>query len=864
MRAAFTALKNLLFPAPPVKRSPEELRAAFARRYGYFRSLLTANNNALQAMAELEKLYYSRDSYRMAAIRSKVTTILINVYKMIRNLRDMSGGGYPELSQIFDKISGEVSAILERRPERADGPLSMALTDVRWKHRELVGEKMASLGELAALADMRVPDGFVMTASATRRFLTSGHLAEINRLLQLLEADDLPGLYRTCAEIRKMILAVPLPAEVEDALLAGYRRVEGRRGKGCRVALRSSGLGEDSAGVSFAGLYRTLLDVKEQDLVVAYKEVIAGKYGARAIAYRRRRGYRHEDIEMCVGCLAMVEAIASGVTYTLTPERGEQQVMSVNAVRGMGRGVVDGVADTDLFLLKRQAPYRLLGHEHRLNRAAEKEKTPQPVLAADQLVEVAARAMALEKLFGRPQDIEWSFDARGQLYILQSRPIIRAASAEQAERSADLAAPAAGEPPMISGGVCAAAGIACGRIFRAEENDQTGAFPAGGILVLEQPTPEWAPLVSRAAAVVAESGTEAGHLATIAREFGIPALFGLTGAMARLTPDELVTVNSVARSVYRGERQDLISRWGVRKDIMAGSPIQRILTEALQYITPLNLNDPTSLQFKAGWCETLHDITRFCHEKSVSEMFNLGRDKGFDHGAAKRLVGDVPLEWWVINLADGFKAGVAEESKAIHIEDIVSIPMLAIWEGISAYPWQGPPPISAKGFGSIIFQSTMRPDIDPAVATPLTAKNYFLISAHFCNLSVRLGYHYAMIESYLSDLLTESYVTFRFKGGAADMRRKAVRARLLADILRQYGFRVELRSDALLARVKKESADYLRDRLRILGYLILHARQLDMVMTQPHAVERYRQKFRQEIDAMLSGGVATSAVDKES
>jgi pyruvate,water dikinase len=290
----------------------------------------------------------------------------------------------------------------------------------------------------------------------------------------------------------------------------------------------------------------------------------------------------------------------------------------------------------------------------------------------------------------------------------------------------------------------------------------------------------------------------------------------------------------------------------VRKDIMAGSPVQRIVTEILQYITPLNLNDPASPQFKPSWCETLHDITRFCHEKSVSEMFNFGQRHRFDQAAAKRLVGKVPLEWWVIDLADGFREGTNIEEKTVRIEDIVSVPMLAIWKGISAFPWQGPPPVSVRGFGSIIFQSTMRPELDPAVASALTVKNYFLISGNFCNLSVRLGYHYAMIEAYLSDLLTESYVTFRFKGGAADLGRKAVRARLLADVLETYEFRIELESDSLLATLKKKPTEYLKQRLQILGYLTLHARQIDMVMNSSGAVGQYREKFIADIEEMLA------------
>jgi len=267
------------------------------------------------------------------------------------------------------------------------------------------------------------------------------------------------------------------------------------------------------------------------------------------------------------------------------------------------------------------------------------------------------------------------------------------------------------------------------------------------------------PLLGRAAALIAEHGSEAGHLATVSREFGIPALFSQSQAMTVFENGQTITVNSFGRAVYQGRREDILRTKAVKKDIMAGSPVQRILTEALQHITPLNLNDPASSQFKSSWCETLHDITRFCHEKSVSEMFNFGKKHHFDKGTAKRLVGDVSLEWWVIDLANGFKKGIDDESKTVHIDEIVSLPMKAIWKGISAFPWEGPPPLSASGFGSIIFQSTMRPDLDPAVPSRLTTKNYFMISENFCNLNVRLGYHYAMIEAYLSDLLTESYVS---------------------------------------------------------------------------------------------------------
>ena len=724
---------------------------------------------------------------------------------------------------------------------------------MRKKDKDQAGEKMANLGEISTLPGINVPQGFVVTASATRHFLTDEHIAEINRKLQVVDPDDIDDLYKTCEEMQKIVMDAPLPADLEELLQLHFNRLEKASYPDCRVALRSSALGEDTAGVSFAGLYSTFLNIDRKNINESYKKVIASKYGPKAIAYRRKRGYRHEDIEMCVGCLVMVDALVSGVTYSKDPGEGDSEVMRINATSGIAGGVVDGTTVTDLYLVDRRQPFPVVYMEMRQEQKSGKTQSASTMsLTYSQLKMLAETALQLENHFGQPQDIEWSFDHHGVLYILQSRPI-PVSNQKQSSVSQPVAGRSeVGEPPLLYGGICASGGIAGGEVFLADQNKGKNEFKKGSVLVLKYPIPDWAPLLGRASAVIAENGTEAGHLATVAREFGIPALFGLAGAMSVLTSGQTITVNSSARAVYSGLRDDLLRRNVVKRDIMAGSPVQRIVSEALQYITPLNLSDPASTRFKASWCETLHDITRYCHEKSVSEMFNFGQQHHFDKGTAKRLVGDVPLEWWVIDLADGFRQGVDSGSKTVRIEDIVSLPMQAIWRGISAFPWQGPPPISARGFGEIIFQSTMRPDLDPSVPSGLTTKNYFLISENFCNLSVRLGYHYAMIEAYLSDLLTESYVTFRFKGGAADMRRKSVRARLLADILQRYDFRVELRSDALLARLKKQPMEYLEKRLQVLGYLTLHARQLDMVMNQPQAVEQYREKFLAEIEEMLS------------
>jgi pyruvate,water dikinase len=293
---------------------------------------------------------------------------------------------------------------------------------------------------------------------------------------------------------------------------------------------------------------------------------------------------------------------------------------------------------------------------------------------------------------------------------------------------------------------------------------------------------------------------------------------------------------------------------------MEGSPIHTLLRDALTHITPLNLTEPDSLFFKPSSCRTLHDITRFCHEKAVIEMFNFGHRHGARDKSAKQLhVVGMPSQWWVINLKDGFREDADLTTPFIRIEDIVSEPMLAIWKGMTAVPWQGPPPVSLRGFGAIIAQSAMNPQIDPAVRSRMAGRNYFLLSKKYCNLSVRLGYHFALAEANFSELLTESYVNFQFQGGAADERRRRRRVRLLGDMLRELDFRVDIKGDSLTARIEKRPIPYLRERLVVLGYLLIHTRQVDMVMDEEGFIDRYLDKINADI-RMIRETITTEPV----
>ena len=277
--------------------------------------------------------------------------------------------------------------------------------------------------------------------------------------------------------------------------------------------------------------------------------------------------------------------------------------------------------------------------------------------------------------------------------------------------------------------------------------------------------------------------------------------------------------------------------------------MHRVLENVLAHVSPLHLLDPDAPEFRPSQCRTLHDITRFCHETSVREMFSFARDQTPTERASKQLVVDVPMQLWLLDLDDGLRA--PPTGKYVHIEDVVSVPMLALWQGMQALPWEGPPPVDAKGFVSVMFQATANPGLDPAMRSEYVERNYFMVSRSFCSLQSRFGFHFSTVEALVGERAAENYASFQFKGGAANLQRRLQRVALVADILREHAFTVETVEDSLRARLEGLDEPAMCDKLKVLGFLIIHTRQLDMVMANEASSAECREKLRTGIADML-------------
>lgn len=338
-----------------------------------------------------------------------------------------------------------------------DGCYVFRLDEVDAAATVVVGGKAANLGELARIDGVRVPPGFCVTTAAYER--ARAEATELDALVGRLadiDGGDRPAIAELGAAIRRSIEALAVPDDVARAAAAALATF----GPGQAFAVRSSATAEDQLGASFAGQHDSALGVVGEAAVLEQiRSCWASLFTDRAIAYRMRAGIDHRAARMAVVVQQLVTPDCSGVMFTADPTTGDRTVVAIEAVAGLGTGLVSGALAPRCFTVRRgavvaehaapspggSASVELASTDVSAGRQSSvpRPRTPSPdgsspadpspgdpspvelsaaLLRDEQALRLAQLGRRIEAHFGRPQDIEWC-RVGDDFVVVQARPI---------------------------------------------------------------------------------------------------------------------------------------------------------------------------------------------------------------------------------------------------------------------------------------------------------------------------------------------------------------------------------------------------------------------------------------------------------
>jgi pyruvate, water dikinase len=475
---------------------------------------------------------------------------------------------------------------------------------------DLVGGKSSSLGELTSGTNVPVPYGFATTAAAYRYFMkVTGLNEKINALLKTLKnVDDSDELHKICSQIRKLIVAAKMPADLAKEIGDNYDKLAMKmKVNEPFVAVRSSATAEDLPDASFAGQQDTYLNVHGRDNVIQkVKECYASTFTDRATYYRVKQGFPHEKVALSAAVQMMAFSKASGVMFTVNVATGDYTKVMIEGSWGLGEYIVQGTVTPDNFVVDKASGKisdKTINNKNveliRLpDGGVEDRKVPEdiatkPCLSDEQVEQLASYAKEIEKHYGCYMDMEWSLDENDKLWLVQARPETvwsqRKKAGKMSKDTSDEKLTT--DHKVLVSGLPASPGIKHGIVHVIENPEDIDKFKDGEVLVTLMTSPDWVPAMKKASAIVTNNGGMTCHAAIVSREMQIPCIVGTASrgakATAVLKDGQEVTVDAKNGVVYQGVVADMVKK-----------PEKQVSAPAAEYFAPtatgvmMNLGDP--------------------------------------------------------------------------------------------------------------------------------------------------------------------------------------------------------------------------------------------------------------------------------
>jgi pyruvate,water dikinase len=402
------------------------------------------------------------------------------------------------------------------------------------------GPKAANLARLGQ-AGLPIPEGFCVDADAYRTQIRALGLEADAR--GVFSAAESPQARRHALAMKLGLLDRPIAPVVLDPLLAAWHRLKTRTG--ALSVVRSSALVEDRFGSSFAGQFETFLGIEsEADFITAIRSCWGALWATRALRYMANHDIDPADTAMAILVQPLVAARASGGGLSQSAEGH----MILSATWGLGSAIAQGEVTPDRYELSADGalvsitPGRKdhqVGCIHRgepTTRVVEPALVAKPCLGEEQAVELGKLLRKVEDLMGMPVEIEWALDDSG-FQLLQARPLHTQAAAIPDAMWLHR--------PRLNGHA-AGVGWGEGRACVIQCECELARVAPGDILVTRVAGPALSHILTRVAGVVAERGGSTSHMASLARERGIPMVLGVLDATSRIPDGSTVAVDGVA------------------------------------------------------------------------------------------------------------------------------------------------------------------------------------------------------------------------------------------------------------------------------------------------------------------------------
>ncbi len=434
----------------------------------------------------------------------------------------------------------------------------------------IAGGKGASLAEMYN-HKFPIPPGFIVTADAYKYFIEKAKLKDqIQTILKETNVDDTSALEKNSVKIKGLIINSEMPVELRRQIIEAYDVLDVEKQNFSKasesaldilrnsheppfVAVRSSATTEDLADASFAGQQESFLNVKGNDqLILHVKKTFASLFTPRAIYYRVKKGFFHDNSYLAVVVQKMINSTKSGVIFSKNPLKDDNNIV-MEAVWGLGEGIVSGrispdhyVVTPDLKVIEEKTAEKKIALTRNSSGKTEvinlrEEISKREVLTGYEIKILAQYAQRLEEHYGKPQDIEFAIEDTN-IYIVQSRPITTQVKKDDREVAGNI----------LLSGLGASPGIASGIVKVVKDLSELNKVQKGNVLVTVMTNPDMVVTMQKASAIITDEGGVTSHAAIVSREMGIPAVVGTKEATTKLQDGQVVTVDGFTGRIIEG------------------------------------------------------------------------------------------------------------------------------------------------------------------------------------------------------------------------------------------------------------------------------------------------------------------------